>query len=445
MRVNNTAVNARLGAIREGLLTTSRTLAARSPGSRNILITGAGNVGSNIGLALLMDPRFNDYNVHFFDNMSSGHRRALEIMNIHDHGDMNGAHGQNSGANGGHLFIGDLKSYEAIDNVIGLLRPELVVHTAAYISVPESVKDPGKYWAGNYQGALNLYEAMQRHGVTKALFSQTAACYDGGLNKPLNEDDPFNPNNPYGETKAAIAQSLRRGTMFPDIDNISLHYFNVCGAPSSHMLREDHGLNTEGHLIPIIWQVAFYNLLTRFGLDPVSLEGFIRDDVIASYGEKRSSLTIFGNDFDTEDGTCVRDYIGMQLMTFYHLEAIARLLSSRRESRYEAFNLGTMMGNSNKQVVNTFENVIRQELGFPVMGPELEAFMESPQRIIPVKMGGRREGDPGFLVADPTRAQTVLAKGLDIPQLTLKDFLRDAFWSMLFRPMGYGDNPNIVH
>ena len=429
--VDNAKVNAQLVTINSRLTRTYETLAARPQGSRNILITGAGNVGSNIGLALLQDPRFADYNIHYFDNMTSGHRKPLNIMNAQ-------------------LHVGDLESFDDIDAVMKYVRPELVVHTAAYISVKESVDNPDKYWDGNYYGARNLFRAMEKTGVTKSLFSQTAACYDGTLGRPLKETDPFKPNNPYGETKARIAQDLMDGNDFPDIRNISLHYFNVCGSPSSHILREDHGLNTEGHLIPIIWQVAFYNLLTRFGLRPDSI-GKVRLDVVATrYGEKRDLFTINGTDFDKEspyctDGTCVRDYVGMQLMTFYHLAAIDRLLNDRMEAPYEAFNLGTMKGSSVTVVANTAEKVFRQEAGLPEMDEAMTGDIESPQRIIPIKIGPRRPGDPGFLVADPTKAQQVLAKGLGIPQLTLEDFVRDAFWSMLFRPMGYGDNPNIPH
>jgi len=417
-KVNNALVRANLNRIGRNECA-QRDLLARPVGlaissGKTILITGgAGNVGTNLSLALTSG----GHRVFALDNLSKGHEEACELT-------------------GAKLIRADLEDHGSAESVLAEVKPDVVLHAASYIEVGESTKDPHKYVSGNIGGGLNLFRAMQETGTSRLLFSNTAAVYDGTLNKALNENDPIRPASVYGSTKAFLGGMLKTGVHFPDIQTISLHYFNVFGAQEGGFLREDHGIIEESHLVPIAMQVAIYNLITRFGL---KVPGFDPDAVAAKYYDPskggRSEIKVFGLDFDTSDGTCVRDYISMDTMVFYHMQALRRLFNNPNADNYEVYNLGTKTGRSVLEVINSVENTVRKETGLPLLSE-----IHGAERVIPVVKDGRRAGDVGFLVADPAKARSTFG---DPTYASFDEELTRTFRSMLYRPLGYSGHPAV--
>ena len=416
-RVNNELVRANLNRIGRNECAQRDLLArpgglALSSGKRILITGGAGNVGSNLSLGLVSGGN----RVFALDNLSKGHREACELT-------------------GAELIRADLEDYNTTERVLAEVKPDVVLHAASYIEVGESTKDPQKYISGNIGGGINLFRAMQETGTSRLLFSNTAAVYDGTLNKALTEEDPIRPGSVYGATKAFLGSMLRAGIHFPDIQTISLHYFNVFGAQEGGFLREDHGIMSESHLVPIAMQVAIYNLIARFGL---KVPGFDADAVAAQYYDPskggRSVIKVFGSDFDTPDGTCVRDYISLDMMVFYHMQALRRLFNCPDAANYEVYNLGTKTGRSVLEVINSVEHTVRKETGLP-LGEITDA-----ERVIPIVRDDRREGDVGFLVADPGKVCSTFGR----PTYSAFDEdLARTFWSMLYRPLGYADHPAV--
>lgn len=417
-RVNNDLVRANLNRVGRNECAQRDLLArpgglALSSGKRILITGGAGNVGSNLSLALVSG----GHRVFALDNLSKGHEEACELTGVK-------------------LIKADLEDYDAAKSVLAEVKPDVVLHAAAYIEVGESTKNPHKYISGNIGGGMNLFRAMQETGTSRLLFSNTAAVYDGTLNKALNENDPVSPASVYGSTKAFLGGMLQKGIHFPDIQTISLHYFNVFGAQEGGFLREDHGIMEESHLVPIAMQVAVYNLITRFGL---KVPGFDSDAVAEKYCDTskggRSEIKVFGFDFDTPDGTCVRDYISMDTMVFYHMQALRRLFNDPNAENYEVYNLGTKTGRSVLEVINNVESTVRKETGLPLLGEG-----DNEERVIPVVKDGRRAGDVGFLVADPAKARSTFG---DPTYASFDEELARTFRSMLYRPLGYSGHPAV--
>ncbi len=292
---------------------------------------GAGYIGSHTVCELL--DRGED--VVVADNLQKGHREAVL---------------------GGKLMVGDLRDSEFLDKVFTENDIDAVIQFAADSLVGESVGDPLKYYNNNVVSTLCLLTKMKQYGVDKIVFSSTAATYGEPMNVPIVETDPTVPTNPYGETKLAVEKALRWCYEAYDIKYTALRYFNAAGAHISGKIGEDH--NPESHLIPIILQAAL---------------------------GKRDCITIFGDDYNTEDGTCVRDYIHVTDLADAHILALDKM---RKDGKSNIYNLGNGNGFSVKEVV---------ELARKVTGIDIKA-----------EMGLRRPGDPAILVASSEKAQKEL-------------------------------------
>ncbi len=294
-----------------------------------LVVGGAGYIGSH--MLQLLRAQGEDHLV--FDNLENGHEVALE---------------------GSPLFRGDLRNPADLTRCF-LENPgiDLVMHFAAYISVGESVREPGKYYGNNTAGVLNLLEAMRKANVGKFVFSSTAAIFGDPQYTPIDEDHPKAPLNPYGQSKLMVEQILDGYDTAHGFKSVCLRYFNAAGADPQGRIGEDH--EPEEHLIPVA-------ILSALG--------------------KRPPMKIFGTDYDTPDGTCVRDYVHILDLASAHLLA-AKHLRDKGDSR--RYNLGNGQGFSVKQVLETVEQVIDRE--------------------IPKETGGRRPGDAGTLIASSKRIQ----------------------------------------
>jgi UDP-glucose 4-epimerase len=294
----------------------------------NILVTGgAGYVGSHVVEELL---KTGQHKVVVLDNLQKGHRESLL---------------------GGEFIEGDLADTNLLDEIFTKYGIEAVVHMAADSLVGESVEHPDKYFNNNVTNGLNLLNAMVRHDARYIVFSSTAAVYGEPIETPITEDHPQVPTNPYGESKLFFEKIMARYDKAYGLKHISLRYFNAAGASPSGAIGEDH--RPESHLIPIIIQVALG----------------IRDKVI-----------IFGTDYDTPDGTCVRDYIHVTDLATAHVLALDALADGAESNVY---NLGNGEGFSVREVIDMVEKVV----GKPIARSE----------------GARRAGDPAVLVASSHR------------------------------------------
>jgi UDP-glucose 4-epimerase len=297
---------------------------------RIVVTGGAGYIGSH-AVALL---RSRGHEVIVLDNLSTGHREAVPSDC---------------------LVQCDLADGAAIERVLRERQPEAVMHFAAFCYVGESVQDPAKYYRNNVVGTLNLLDAMRSAGVNRIVFSSTCATYGIPSRVPITEDEPSKPVNPYGFTKLAIERALTDYGHAYGLGAIALRYFNASGASANGALGEDH--EPETHLIPLVLQVAL---------------------------GQRPSVQVFGTDYPTPDGTCIRDYIHVEDLADAHLRAIERV----RPGQFQAFNLGTGRGYSVREVIE----LSRKITGRPI------AIVEGP----------RRAGDPPALVAAADKARREL-------------------------------------
>jgi len=303
-----------------------------------ILVTGgAGYIGSHCVLALLEK----NYKVVIFDNISTGHIETVE--NLKTFGDVE-------------FIKGDLQNLNEIELPFKEYNIDAVVHFAAFSQVGESVKNPEKYYKNNVCGTINLLSAMLSHNVKKIVFSSTAATYGEPKYVPIDENHPQNPINPYGQTKLMIEKIMDDYDKAYGLKSVRLRYFNVAGADSKTRVGEWH--EPETHLIPNILKASFG-------------------------GDKHFQM--FGTDYETKDGTCVRDYINVEDLAQAHILAL-EYLKNGGETNY--FNLGTKDGNTVKEVFNLCEKIT--------------------QKSIAVDIKGRREGDPASLVADNSKAKNIL-------------------------------------
>lgn len=321
---------------------------------------GAGYIGSHTALALLEQNR----ETVIIDSLYQGHKAAIH---------------------GGVFYKGDLRDEALLDRIFTEHQIEGVIHFAANSLVGESMKDPGKYYNNNVYGTLCLLEAMVKHGVRAIVFSSTAAVYGEPETVPIKETAPTNPTNAYGETKLAMERMIHWFESAHGLKYVSLRYFNAAGAHPSGKIGEDH--DPETHLIPLILQVAL---------------------------GKRESISIFGGDYPTPDGTCIRDYIHVCDLADAHLLAVDHLIQGGDSGIY---NLGNGKGFSVKEVIE----IAREVTGHP----------------IPAKMEPRRAGDPAVLVASSDKCKSEL--GWKPVRTDLKTIIQDAWNWHQNHPDGFND------
>lgn len=322
---------------------------------------GAGYIGSH----MVADLVEKGYDVVVADNLSTGHRAAI-----------------NSQAR---FYEGDIRNREFLDELFTKEKIDAVVHFAAFSLVAESMKKPLKYFDNNTGGMIILLEAMHDHGIKYIVFSSTAATYGIPEHMPIKESDPQVPINPYGESKLAMEKIMKWCDQAYCIKFVALRYFNVAGAKPDGSIGEDH--HPETHLVPIILQVA---------------------------AGKRDELSIFGDDYNTPDGTNVRDYVHPMDLADAHILAIKYLQAGNPS---DAFNLGSSTWFSNKQM--------------------LEAAREVTGKPIPAKMAPRRPGDPDALVAASDKARSVL--GWKPQYDDVHDIIASAWKWHSTHPQGYND------
>lgn len=299
----------------------------------SILVAGgAGYIGSHMVARLIEQGK----SVVVVDNLSTGHKKAINAK--------------------AKFYQGDVRDHDFLNHVFDTESIDAVVHFAAFSVVPESMKKPLKYFDNNTGGMITLLETMNDHDVKKIVFSSTAATYGVPDSLPIKETDTQKPINPYGESKLMMETMMHWADVAYGIKFVPLRYFNVAGAAEDGSIGEDHG--PESHLVPIILQVA---------------QG------------KRDELKIFGNDYDTPDGTNVRDYVHVTDLADAHILAL-KYLDEGHDSR--AFNLGSSTGFSNRQMVEAARDVTGQP--------------------IPTVDAPRRGGDPDTLVAESKDAREIL-------------------------------------
>lgn len=309
----------------------------------NILVCGgAGYIGSHMVRRLLGA----GHGPVVFDNFATGHMYAVERA---FHGNPHGVR----------LIIGDLLDAPALDAVLASRKFDAVMHFAGLILVGESVAKPGEYYENNVTGTLNLLRAMQRHHVRNLVFSSSCAVYGAPATMPIVEDLPMAPINPYGNTKLAAEMMMADFAAAHGFRCVALRYFNAAGADPAGDMGEDH--DPESHLIPNIIKAAL-------GTGP--------------------ALQVFGNDYDTPDGTCLRDYVHVNDLADAHLAALDFLASDSRRGFFEGFNLGTGKAVSVLEVIKSVETAGGRE--------------------VPFSFAPRRPGDSPVLCAGPHKANTIL-------------------------------------
>ncbi len=297
-----------------------------------ILVTGgAGYIGSHAVKGL----GEKGFTILVFDNLSKGHKDAVL------HGD---------------LVQGDLSNMTLLDQAVKEFQPDAVMHFAAFIEVGESVREPIKYYWNNVASTINLLHVLSKHKVNKLIFSSSAAVYGNPDKVPIPETETIKPINPYGQSKAIIETILNDMSTGPKFRFVSLRYFNAAGADPSGRIGENH--TPESHLIPLILKTA--------------------------KGE-RDHIKIFGTDYPTSDGTCVRDYIHVEDLVTAHLLALEYLLA---DGISDTFNCGYGHGYSVRDVIEVAKKVTKID--------------------IPIQVDNRRAGDPPSLVADSSKLKQKL-------------------------------------
>lgn len=297
-----------------------------------LVLGGAGYIGSHAVYKLIE----NHYEVVVVDNLFTGHQAAI-------HRDAT-------------FYEGDIRDKAFLKKVFEQEDIKGVLHFAAFSLVFESVQQPMKYFNNNVYGAQILLEVMNEFNVNFIVFSSTAATYGEPDNIPITEKELTNPTNPYGESKLMMEKMMRWNSNATALNFVALRYFNVAGAKQSGVIGEDH--SPETHLIPIVLEAAL---------------------------RQRPHVTIFGNDYNTPDGTCIRDYIHVEDLVDAHILALEYLFEGGESN---VFNLGSSQGFSVKQIIDSVEKVTGIEI----------------KRV----MGERRAGDPSTLIASADKAKAIL-------------------------------------
>jgi len=326
-----------------------------------LVIGGAGFIGSHMVKCLLGHGE----DVLVMDTLEKGHRAAVM---------------------GGAFVEGDVRKPADLQRVFRLYSVECVMHFAAYASVGDSVRNPSAYYENNVLGCFTLLEAMRAHGISQMIFSSSAAVYGEPSEIPIPEDHTKDPTNPYGETKLIMEKMLQWYDVAYGIRSISLRYFNAAGADPEGRIGEDH--RPEEHLIPVA-------LMTALG--------------------KREKLGIFGTDWPTPDGTCIRDFIHVDDLAEAHYLTLGAL---RQGGKTTAYNLGSGQGFSVKQVVEVVEKVTGRK--------------------VPLQNLARRPGDPARLVASSARIREEC--GWRPAHADLETIVAHAWNWRRANPDGYRDN-----
>lgn len=326
-----------------------------------LVLGGAGYIGSHTVYELIE----NGEDVAIIDNLQTGHIKAVHPK--------------------ARFYKGDIRNREFLDSVFAKEKIDAVIHFAAYSLVGESMEKPLKYYENNLCGTKILLDSMVANGINKIVFSSTAATYGEPESLPILETDKTEPTNPYGETKLAMEKMFKWVGRAHNINFVSLRYFNACGAHVSGEIGEDHAVET--HLIPLILQVP---------------------------NNKREHIYIFGDDYKTKDGTCIRDYIHVTDLAQAHILAVKYL---RNGGNSDIFNLGNGIGFSVKEVIET----ARKVTGHP----------------IPAQISPRRAGDPAKLIASSNKARKIL--GWKPEHAELEEIIATAWNWHKKHPNGYND------
>lgn len=314
-----------------------------------LIVGGAGYIGSHTNKVFTEA----GYETLVLDNLSYGHEEAIKW---------------------GKFVQCDIKDFDDLDNVFEEYDITAVVHLSSYIEVGESVVNPEKYYTNNVVNTMNLLKVMLKHDVKKFIFSSTCATYGIPQKIPLVEDHPQNPINPYGRTKLMVEQILKDYDVAYGLKSVILRYFNASGADKSGEIGEAH--DPESHLIPLILDAAI---------------------------GKRENIKIFGTDYDTEDGTCIRDYIHVTDLADAHMLAL-KYLDEGNDSN--EFNLGNGKGFSVREVIESVKKVTGRD--FKVVETE------------------RRPGDPAILIGSSQKAKDILKWN---PQYVDIDTIVESAWN----------------
>ena len=317
---------------------------------------GAGYIGSHC-VKILQEQ---GYQVVVVDNLSTGHQESVNTK----------------------IYIGDIRDQKFLDNIFANEQIDAVIHFCAKSLVGESVKNPIEYFDNNVNGTLVLLKAMHKANVKRIVFSSSAAVYGDHLEMPITEKYETLPTNPYGQTKLMMEQMMKWAEVAYGFKYVSLRYFNVAGAYPTGEIGEDH--NPETHLIPIILQVAL---------------------------GKREFINVFGDDYPTHDGTCIRDYIHVVDLIDAHIKALNYLVDKNTS---EIFNLGSQDGYSVLEIINAVKEVTQIDINY--------------------KIAPRREGDPAKLVASSEKIKKVLGW---TPRYTIYDIIAHAWEFHKNHPNGF--------
>lgn len=320
---------------------------------------GAGYIGSHC-VKMLCDL---GEEVVVLDNLSTGYQASIDPR--------------------AKFYLGDISDENILRVIFQYNQVSEVIHFAAFSLVGESMKDPLKYYQNNVNGTVHLLKSMVEHNINKIVFSSSAATYGDHLHMPLSEENATKPTNTYGQTKLAMEEMMKWADIAHGIKYMALRYFNVAGAHHSSLIGEAH--NPETHLIPIVLQVPL---------------------------GQRSHITIFGDDYATPDGTCIRDYIHVEDLIEGHILALKSLRSGAESNIY---NLGSGNGYSVLEIVEAARRVTKHP--------------------IPVKVESRRSGDPARLIASSEKIRTEL--GWVRKYNTIDDIIASAWNFHQSHPNGY--------
>ena len=326
-----------------------------------VVLGGAGYIGSHAVYQLIDD----GYDTVVIDNLQTGHKGAIHPK--------------------ARFYEGDIRDKSFLRDVFTKENIDAVLHFAAYSLVGESMEKPLEYFRNNVYGTQVLLEVMNEFKIKHIVFSSTAATYGEQDRMPITEDMLTNPTNAYGETKLTMEKLMKWCDTAYDMKYVSLRYFNVAGARSSGEIGEDH--HPETHLIPVVLQVAL---------------------------GQRESISIFGDDYPTDDGTCIRDYIHVEDLIAAHFLAL-KYLQNGGESNI--FNLGSNKGFSVKEIIEAARTVTGHEL--------------------PAKIAPKRAGDPSTLIASSEKAKRIL--GWEPKRNSIQTIIDDAWNWHRANPSGYGD------